>query len=43
MIHHRLGHTEAARKHLSHALGQNPKFSVLDADVARKTLKELAP
>ncbi len=43
MIQHRLGHADAAKKHLSQALAQNPKFSVLDADVARKTLQELSP
>lgn len=42
MIHHRLGHADQAKKHLSHALAQNPRFSVLDAEVARKTLQELA-
>jgi tetratricopeptide (TPR) repeat protein len=42
MIQHRLGNKEAARKHLTHAVTQNPAFSVLDADVARQTLKELS-
>lgn len=42
MIEHRLGHTDAARKHLTHAVTHNPAFSVLDADIARQTLKELS-
>lgn len=41
MIQHRLGDTDAARKHLTHAITHNPAFSVLDADIARQTLKEL--
>ncbi len=43
MIQQRLGHAEAAKKHLSHALAQNAKFSVLDAEVARRTLQQLSP
>ena len=42
MIQHRLGHTDAARKHLTHAVTHNPAFSVLDADIARQTLKDLS-
>lgn len=42
MIQHRLGHTAAARQHLTHALAHNPVFSVLDVNLARQTLKELA-
>ncbi len=42
MIQHRLGHADAARKHLTHAVTHNPAFSVLDADIARKILKELS-
>ncbi len=42
MIQLRLGQKEAAKKHLAHALAVNPQFSVLDADVARKTLQELS-
>ena len=42
MIEHRLGHTDAARKHLTHAVTHHPAFSVLDADIARQTLKELS-
>ena len=42
MIQHRLGHADAARKHLTHAVTHHPAFSVLDADIARQTLKELS-
>ena len=42
MIQHRLGHAGAARKHLTHAVTHHPAFSVLDADIARQTLKELS-
>lgn len=42
MIQHRLGHADAARKHLTHAVAHHPAFSVLDADIARQTLKELS-
>ncbi len=42
MIEHRLGHPDAARKHLTHAVTHHPAFSVLDADIARQTLKELS-
>ena len=42
MIEHRLGHADAARKHLTHAVAHNPAFFVLDADIARQTLKELS-
>lgn len=42
MIRHRLGKQDAARQHLTQALAANPKFSVLDADVAQKTLAGLS-
>ena len=42
MIRYRLGDKNAAKKNLTHALAENPRFSVLDADVARKTLQELS-
>ncbi len=41
MICVRLGQAERARTHLQQALSINPKFSVLEADEARKTLDEL--
>lgn len=41
MIYYRLGNKEAAKKHLGHALQYHPKFSILDVDVAKKTLGEL--
>ena len=42
MIRYRLGDKDAAKKNLTHALAENSRFSVLDADVARKTLQELS-
>ncbi|MFM9966366.1 MAG: tetratricopeptide repeat protein [Planctomycetaceae bacterium] len=42
MIQHRLGNVDAARKYLTHATTHQPAFSVLDADLARQTLKELS-
>ena len=41
MIATKLGHTGAARRHLSAALGINPHFSFLHAPTAMKTLEEL--
>lgn len=41
MIFHRLGDTEKAMHYLARALATNPHFHVLQADVARVTLKEL--
>jgi tetratricopeptide (TPR) repeat protein len=41
MISHRLGKTAKATRFLEQALAANPHFHVLQADVARATLKEL--
>jgi len=41
MIFHRLGDTEKARHYLEQALATNPHFHVVQADVARATLKEI--
>ncbi len=41
MIHHGLGETAAATAQLERALALNPHFSLLDADVARLTLRAL--
>ena len=41
MIHHALGHPEQARDYLQRALATNPSFHVLQAGVARRTLKAL--
>ena len=41
MIHHALGHPEQARDYLQRALATNPSFHVLQAEVARRTLKAL--
>jgi tetratricopeptide (TPR) repeat protein len=41
MIYHRLGETEKAKEFLSRALATNPRFHILNADVARRTLKQM--
>ena len=41
MIFHRLGDTDEAMHYLERALATNPHFHLLQADVARATLKEL--
>lgn len=41
MIEHALGHHRAAAEHLQLALKINPSFDVLQADVARQTLRTL--
>lgn len=42
MIHHRLGEPGAARAHLERALAINPRFHIVQADVAARTLAESA-
>ncbi len=42
MIYKALGDAQAAAKHLKQALNINPSFDVLQADVARQTLRMLA-
>jgi tetratricopeptide (TPR) repeat protein len=42
MIEHALGHDREAAKHLQLALEINPSFDVLQADVARQTLRPLS-
>lgn len=41
MIHHALGDDTKAREHLKNALAHHSRFSVLQADTARKVLEEI--
>ena len=41
MIYHGRGDTQLARQYLRHALSLNPGFSILNADVARRTLEDI--
>jgi hypothetical protein len=41
MISYQLGDGAAARSYLSRALGTNPHFSLLYAEAAKETLREL--
>ncbi len=41
MIHHAVGDTPNARAALERALATNPHFHVLQADVARRTLRDI--